>query len=118
MSFRERIQRYREDMKRRGVPSIAAAPPFHRLLWAMGIEVKPPVYQSGWAIALAQAGYLVLTVVVAWWAIEKALQRPIYTSWVHYVLVPLPAIIIGCWLTVRSYRKTVREHGVPDWSQY
>ena len=105
-------------MKRRGVPSIAAAPPFHRLLWAMGIEVKPPVYQSGWAIALAQAGYLILVLAAVWFGIEKLTDRQIYPSWVHYVLVPLPAIIIGCWMTVRSYRRTVREHGVPDWSQF
>jgi hypothetical protein len=46
MTAREKINAALDDLKARGVSKSSAAPPVYRLLWALGIHIPPPHFQS------------------------------------------------------------------------
>lgn len=44
MSHRQKVDRLVAELGRQGVSSYTVAPPLFRLLWALGLEVPPPLF--------------------------------------------------------------------------
>ena len=49
----QKITYYLRDMRQKGVRSWTAAPPIYRLLWRLGIKVRPPLFASFRSLFLA-----------------------------------------------------------------
>ncbi len=57
MTHREKVDRFIEDMRERGVGTSSAAPPLFRLLWALGLEIPPPLFLGFLPLALAAGAF-------------------------------------------------------------
>jgi len=55
-SYRQRMMAIVEQLHKQGVNRYTSAPPLFRMLWRLGYDVRPPLYQSFWAIALGLGG--------------------------------------------------------------
>jgi Family of unknown function (DUF6404) len=44
MTHQEKVEHLIEELDRQGVSSYTVAPPLFRLLWALGLEVPPPLF--------------------------------------------------------------------------
>jgi hypothetical protein len=44
MTHREKVAYLLEDLKARGIDSRKAAPPIFKFLWALGLEIPPPLF--------------------------------------------------------------------------
>jgi hypothetical protein len=66
MTSREKINAALEDLKGRGVSKSSAAPPVYRLMWALGIHIPPPHFQSFLGLFALQGFFfgLIMTVVL------------------------------------------------------
>ena len=52
MTHREKIDHLLDEMARRGVGKYIVAPPLYRLLWRVGLEVPPPLFQGFFSLFL------------------------------------------------------------------
>lgn len=63
MTHDEKVAFLLDDLARKGIGRYTVAPPIYRLLWRLGIEVKPPLFASflswwrspGWVTAFCWA---------------------------------------------------------------
>lgn len=46
MEFKDKIIYYQNDMKRKNISIHFSSPLLYRILWKMGIEIKPPLFRS------------------------------------------------------------------------
>lgn len=52
MTHDEKVAYLLNDLGQRGIGQYTIAPPIYRLLWRLGIEVKPPHFASFWSLVV------------------------------------------------------------------
>jgi hypothetical protein len=57
MTHNEQIDRLLDEMARRGVGKFTVAPPLYRLLWRIGFEVPPPLFQGFFSVFLGMGTF-------------------------------------------------------------
>lgn len=54
VAFRQKLDRRLIELRTKGVSRGLAAPLLYRLLWRLGCEIQPPLYQDFWSLFLLQ----------------------------------------------------------------
>jgi hypothetical protein len=67
MTNDEKITYYLRDMRQKGVRSWTAAPPLYRLLWHLGIKVRPPLFASFRSLYWLRAVLCLCFFLLLWW---------------------------------------------------
>ncbi len=67
MTNDEKITYYLRDMRQKGVRSWTAAPPIYRLLWRLGIKVRPPLFASFRSLFWRWAIFYLCFFLLVWW---------------------------------------------------
>jgi hypothetical protein len=113
MSHREKVERHVADMRSRGLWRSTAAPPLYRVLWAIGVPVRPPLMQTFWTLAAFMGIYFG----VAWGVFMRLLfwqQMP----WQYWASVSgLAGLLFGLSMAT-YYRVRARSLGLPSWEDY
>ena len=121
MDFREKVELAVGDVVARGVRRATAAPFPYRLLWRLGLRVRPPHFQgfaglvvvNGLTVALSLAVPLTLGLVFR--------NGPDYLpAKLHNVLMTTSgAFGLLCGLGLAAYyRLSARRLGLPEWEVY
>ncbi len=61
MTFRDKVAAFTEKAEAEGIPKWNVAPPLYRFLWWTGLEIPPPVFQSGLFVVLFEGMFFALT---------------------------------------------------------
>lgn len=115
MTDEERLKYFLADMKLRGQRHGDVFPPFFRLLWWMGIKVRPPLFLPFWNLAFfsgAIGGLL--------WGTAMY-----FILWQRYASGPATSIFggiafgafFGCALAI-TFRTRAKKLELGDWADY
>jgi membrane associated rhomboid family serine protease len=55
MTHAEKVAYLLRDLGQKGIGQYTVAPPAYRLLWRLGVEVRPPHFAPFWSLAAAMA---------------------------------------------------------------
>ena len=118
MTLTSKIQFAVDTAIARGIGRFDAAPPIHRLLWAVGIDARPPHYASFGRNALLMGGF---------WGAWMAVFGAAYALHLHpgggadMIVKPicialLAAVAFGLVMAM-VFRSRARKAGLPDWNE-
>jgi hypothetical protein len=110
MTNDEKIEYYLRDMRQRGVGKFRAAPPIYRLLWRLGIKVRPPVFASFWSLAVPYAIFYGILFFIVWWL-------NVGHSITGLVLSGVAAAFMAASIAVGN-RRQARKLAFPRWEDY
>ncbi len=118
MMLTSKIQSAVDTAISRGIGRFDAAPPIHRLLWAVGVEARPPHYASFGKNALLMGGF---------WGIGMAVFGAIYAlhsapqGGADIVVKPIcVALLVGAvfgLVMAMIFRSRARKAGLPTWDE-
>lgn len=113
--FKSRVQRALALTDAKGIERAASAPPLHRLLWALGVRVPPPLMAGFWVNALLMGvlfglGWGVLMWLLVWGREGMGLA-------VMAAAAALAGLLFGLAMAYLNRRQAHR-HGVPGWRQF
>ncbi len=116
MSANAKIQAAVEVATSRGIGKLDAAPPAHRLLWALGIQARPPHYAPGWANALLFGGVWGAAMEIALLFVARPLRPDLDPSRLAGLagMILISAAVFGCVLAL-LVRARARRAALPDW---
>lgn len=115
MTHQEKLEAMYPHMEAIGVPKGTAAPPLWRLLWRMGIELPPPLFNSFASNALILGAFFGVCWSLAMWIMVWARQDVPFK--VLALLVLLSGVGFGVFMAV-YLRRLARRHRLTDWSAY
>jgi membrane associated rhomboid family serine protease len=114
MTHEEKVAYLLRDLGQKGIGQYTIAPPIYRLLWRLGIEVRPPHFASFWSLAVPMAmGFAIFWGILMWFTVWQ--QR----SSVSLVVgtAALAGLLFG--LTMAGYyRGRARRLTLPRWEDY
>lgn len=117
MTHDEKVTRLLNDLGQRGISRYTIAPPMYRLLWRLGIELKPPHFASFWSLAAVMGvGYGVFLAVfmgASTWASVRQ-SKPLSAV---IGIAALAAVLFGLFMG-GYYRMQARKLGLPRWENY
>ena len=118
MTNDEKITYYLRDMRQKGVRSWTAAPPAYRLLWRLGIKVRPLPFASFWsifwALAVPYTIYWAIFFLIMWWWNGRYSVTGLVASGVGAACgAAITAAIIAA-----DCRRRARELALPPWEVY
>lgn len=115
MTHSKKVQHLLKNLTQRGVSPYIVAPPPYRLLWRLGWQVRPPLFQSFTVLALGMGlSYGVLSGFVLW-----ILQGEF--TWQGVQIPLLLAVVTGAFFGLGVaiyYRWKARRLGLGDWERY
>ena len=113
MNVQEKMARVVADLTTRGMSKSAIAPPAYRLLWQLGVNVRPPVFQSFWTLVGVQGGFFGI-----FWTLAMRL-----TVWRSMPIIGV--LVAGVFATVlfgvsmaAFFRWRAGKHALPPWEEY
>lgn len=114
MTHREKIKHYIKDLRSRGVGKYTIAPPLYRLLWRLGWQVRPPLFQSFIVLFLLTGTFFgifygLFTWLIAWGSIHL---NALFLS--HVLMV---SVLSGFGMAT-YYRWKARSLELTEWAQY
>ena len=113
MTHDEKVARLLQDLGQRGIGRYTIAPPMYRLLWRLGIKLKPPHFASFWSLAaITGVGYGVLLALM----MLALLWRSTPVSGVIGTAA-LAAILFGLFMAA-YYRTRAHQLGLARWEDY
>ena len=112
MTHDEKVQYLLKDLGQRGIGKNAIAPPFYRLLWRLGIEVRPPLFASFWSFAVVTGpGFGVV------WGLFIAFLQQSYPVSCALWTAPVGGALFGS--TMAAYlRRQAHKLALPRWEDY
>ena len=116
MSVSPKIAAAVEIASSRGISRIDAAPPLHRFLWFVGIQIRPPHFASFGVNAMLFGGFwgAWMEVFVVWFALHRHPGASLGSLGSPMAITALMSVIFGCVLAfVLSSR--ARAAVLPDW---
>lgn len=117
MTFRKKLRYYANDMAERGVNLRAAAPPLHRFLWKMGVEVPPPLFQSFASHLLLAAAVVAVGVSAAAWVVVLLMGVSTDSLPRGLALGVGVGLLFGTLQALVSH-VTASRLGLPSWDEY
>lgn len=115
MTHSEKIDHLIQDLRERGVSRYTAAPPFFRMMWRLGWNVRPPLFQPFLQMLLGSVLLFGTTWgtfmwIVFWRHQGLGLSGAVYTA-------ASTSTIVGL-LMAAFYRWKARKLDLPDWEAY
>jgi hypothetical protein len=118
MMLTPKIQSAVDTAISRGIGRFDAAPPIHRLLWAVGVQARPPHYASFGNNALLMGGF---------WGISMAVFFAFFAAHMHpesgaeIIVIPvcvalLAGVAFGLTMAM-IFRSRARKAGLPKWDE-
>lgn len=100
----------------RGIRRLDAGPPFHRLLWAAGIDARPPHYASFGTNALMMGGFWggCMAVFSVAWALHLHPDGGAEVVAKAVCVALLAALAFGL-VMASIFRSRARQAGLPAW---
>jgi Family of unknown function (DUF6404) len=114
MTHDEKIQYLIKDLGQKGIGPYTVAPPFYRLLWALGIQAPPPHFGGFWLPALWMGtAFGVLWGVFMWFAFWRGQMAPA-------TAIGTSALGGGCFGAVMAsyYQRQRKKLALPPWQDY
>jgi hypothetical protein len=99
------------DLAQRGVGAFTVAPPFFRLLWALGVELPPPLFLGFITLTVVMGGFFAASWGVLMW-LAWQLSAPAVAA-----AAGGAGLLFGLSMAV-YYRVKAAELGLPSWSDY
>ena len=123
MTHQQKVERLIEELGQQGIGSYTVAPPLFRLLWALGLEIPPPLF-----LGIRKLTLLLGTFFGAMWGVMWGIgmwlwvwQGDIPAS-VAVVITVLAAILAGLFfglVMAWSFRAKAAQLGLPaSWEEY
>jgi membrane associated rhomboid family serine protease len=114
MTHAEKVAVLLRDLGQKGIGQYTIAPPAYRLLWRLGIEVRPPHFASFWSIAAPMAlGFAIVWGIFMWLAVWQ--QRGSVGSGVASAAVA--GLFFGVTMAA-YYRWRASKLALPRWEDY
>jgi len=120
MTHDEKIAYYLRDMRQKGVRSWTAAPPLYRLLWRLGIKVRPPLFASFRSLSVLYLCFFLLL----WWGQGISWGSSHFWWWEGgshsisgLVASVVAAVSIGA-IMAAIIRRKARKLALPRWEDY
>ena len=114
MTHAEKVTYLLNDLGQKGIGQYTIAPPFYRLLWRLGIEVRPPHFAGFWSLAATMAlSFGIVWGIFMWftvWQQQSSVSQSIGTT-------ALVSFLFGVILAA-SYRRRARKLALPRWEDY
>jgi hypothetical protein len=108
VTFSDRLRTALAILARTGIRSIYYAPPTHRLLWRLGVEIRPPHFSGRMVNVL----WVWPTFTAPILGLDLAFRDPSLMSLLKTAAFGLPYA-----LTVAlAYKGSADEHGLPAWA--
>jgi hypothetical protein len=115
MAFEEKLSAARQQLEALGVASGTAAPPLHRLLWALGIHMPPPHFAGfGANFALMGGWFGTLFGLFAWFFF---LRKGNYPTYFPFFFAALTGSLFGIAMAFYYY-ESARKLRLPNWRQF
>ena len=115
MTHGEKVSLFSVEMRKRGVGAYTSAPPFYRLLWALGAAVPPPHFQSFTSLATTMGSVWA----VIFGAVMYFMQWRTGGMSIARVcgLALMSGVIFGL-IMAGYYRSSARRWNLPRWEDY
>src|SRR5262249_41677431 len=119
VTHREKVAYLLTDLGQRGLQPQHVAPPWYRLLWRFGIEVRPPHFAGFWWVLAVHGGLCAMVAVGVTWTIHR--WTGVYQHWSNVIIdlagIALLGVILGVSFAI-SYRRQARGLALPRWEDY
>lgn len=113
MTHDEKVAFLLDDLARKGIGRYTVAPPIYRLLWRLGIEVKPPLFASFLSlVAITGVGYGVLLGLFMWFFVWQSSPLSDVAG-----TAALAGVLFGLFMGL-YYRWRARKLGLSRWEDY
>ena len=114
MTHEEKVAYLLRDLGQKGIGQYAIAPPVYRLLWRLGIAVRPPYFARFWSLAASMAvGFGIVWGIIMWFAI----WRQSASVSVAVATAALAGLLFGV-IMAAYYRRQARKLALPRWEDY
>src|SRR5262249_466487 len=84
VTHREKVAYLLTDLGQRGLHPQHVAPPWYRLLWRFGIEVRPPHFAGFWWVLAVHGGLCAMVAVGVTWTIHR--WTGVYQHWSNVII--------------------------------
>jgi hypothetical protein len=115
MTHRQKVEHLIADLGKQGVGPYTVAPPFFRLLWALGLNVPPPFFLGFLALTLIMGVFFGILWGIFMWILQwRARHMPLELA---LVLSACAGLLFGpgmAWY----YRWKARRLRLPTWENY
>lgn len=114
-SHRQKVDRLIRDMRDRGISEYDAAPPIYRLLWKIGIKVRPPYFQPFFTIFLFQGlGFGLVFGGLMWLVLWRASGIP---AGIAIIAALVAGLAFGLSMAFH-FKQQARKLNLPSWRRY
>jgi len=112
MTHSEKVAHLTSELSAKGVKKLTIAPPIFRLLWALGIEIPPPLFLGFFplAILMGLAACLGMSVVYLLSGLPRVPLRAVFFGVAF-------GLIVGSYLRL-YYRWKAKTLNLPRWEDY
>ncbi|MFT5355067.1 MAG: hypothetical protein ACI9KE_002283 [Polyangiales bacterium] len=114
MTHDEKVQHFIEDMKARGKKESSVAPPALKMLWKLGLSVRPPLFASFGQLVVAAGGFFGVSWGLVMWFLLWDPGMPIALAAGLSLAAGLMFGTMMAWWIRRSARKL----HLPSWEDY
>jgi hypothetical protein len=112
---RQKVKHLIADLRHRGVSPYTAAPPLFRLLWAMGLDVPPPLFLGFLPLTLLLGAFFgALWGGFMWLLLWRALHMPLGVAALTSACDGLAFGLCMAWY----YRQKAERLRLPPWEDY
>jgi membrane associated rhomboid family serine protease len=114
MTHDEKVAYLLKDLRQKGVGQYTVAPPIYRLLWRLGVEVKPPHFASFWSLVVTTGVPFGVFWGIFMWALVWRQSTPVGFAG---GVAALAGLLFG--LVMAAYfRRRARKLALPRWENY
>jgi Family of unknown function (DUF6404) len=114
MTHEEKITYLLKDLGQKGISEYSIAPLIYRLLWRLGIEIKPPHFASFWSLAVFMGLLFGLCWGIFMWFAIWSDQVP---SIVAFTAAGFAGVFFGVSMAT-YYRWRAHKLMLPRWEEY
>ena len=115
MTHQEKVAYLLENLKAHGIDSRKAAPPIFKLLWALGLEIPPPLFMCqtvNWLVLMPFTFAAITVLVVLFFCLG--------TSWILQVLyaITILGLLVKSWQQAGAWAELGARLNLPQWQNY
>ena len=113
MTHSQKTDRLVSELKAKGVGRNWSSPPLFRILWALGIEVPPPLFMHFFPLATLIGGFVfAMMAALRLWFLGLRADLP-----GDFLIIPTTAGFLGL-LASWNFRRKAKKLHLPSWETY
>ncbi len=114
MTHDEKVAYLLKDLGKKGIGQYTIAPPIYRLLWRLGVEVKPPHFASFWSlVGTTGVAFGIFWGIFMWFLVWQQ-STPVSLA---VGAAALAGLVFGLVMAV-YFRRRSRKLALPRWEDY